>query len=73
MYRWHDKYPLGSDPLSKLSSGVVLDKIKQFATDYGLYSNAYLGCEVVNTNLNKERDWCDSAALDLNKSVSGLC
>ncbi len=60
MYRWHDKYPLGSNPLSKLSSGVVLEKIQQFAKDFGLYNNASFGCEVVSTHFNEGEDRCES-------------
>lgn len=56
MYRWHQNYTLGSNPLSQLSSGVVLDKIRQFARDFGLHNNTLFGCEVLKAKFDNEKD-----------------
>lgn len=47
MYRWHDKYPLGPDPLAKISGPGVLHTLRRCAEDAGLYQNTTFGSSVL--------------------------
>ena len=60
MYRWHKDYPLGNNPLAKLSAPTVLRKIRDFARDFGLYQSVCFDSEVLSTKLDEELDRCVS-------------
>lgn len=56
MYRWHEGYPLGSNPLAKLSASVVLGKLRQFAKDYHVYEATSFSSEVLSTTIEEDKD-----------------
>lgn len=46
-YRWDAAYKLNSEPLTKNSAIAVLHKLRDYATDHGVYTHAWLGTEVL--------------------------
>ena len=56
MYRWHDKYPLGPNPLAKISGPAVLQTLRCFAQDVGLYQNALLETDVLSVGFIEHID-----------------
>ena len=61
MYRWHKDYPLGSNPLAKISGPVVLRTLRRFAQDTGLYSNTIFQSVVSSIIFCDKKDrYCSS-------------
>ena len=56
MYRWHERYPLGSNPLAKLSAPVVLQKLRQFAVDFHIYEATFFSSEIISTTFEEHED-----------------
>ena len=56
MYRWHNKYPLGTNPLARLNGAIVLKNIRRFAKDFGLYNNARFGTEIIGVSFREKGD-----------------
>ena len=56
MYRWHDKYPLGPDPLAKVSGPGGLHTLRRVAEDAGLYQNTMFGSSVLSVKFLNHMD-----------------
>ena len=55
MYRWSDAYPLGTNPLAKVSGPVVLSTLRRFAKESAVYANTHLDstATVIDFQLDK--------------------
>ena len=56
MYRWHEKYPLGTNPLARISGPTVLETLRRFAQDAGLYQNALTESNVLSIDFLEHMD-----------------
>lgn len=55
LYQWHKDYKLDSYPFKKCSSATVLQKLRQFANDYGIQKHAAFGAEVKDISYEQGR------------------
>ena len=56
MYRWHGKYPLGPEPLAKISGPAVLQTLRRFARDADLYKNSIMDSSVLSIDFSEDID-----------------
>ena len=55
MYRWSDAYPLGPNPLAKVSGPAVLSTLRRFAKESGVYANTQFNSTVALVEFHLDR------------------
>ena len=55
MYRWSDAYPLGPNPLAKISGPVVLSTLRRFAKDWAVYAHTRFNSTAESISFNLDR------------------